>query len=185
MVAAPQPALPPEPAPQPSPARQASVLAFPSASEARVGFRRCNEAGLAIVRRSEGLYLRPYVCPAGFWTIGWGATRGLDGRPVTAQTPIITQDQADQLLHRDLADSERAVARLLPVPLTDNQYSALVDFTFNLGSGALQRSTLRQLILRAEHASVPAELTKWVRGGGRVLPGLVARRRAEGALYAS
>ena len=73
--------------------------------------------------------------------------------------------------------------RLIKIPLTDNQFAALVSFTFNLGGGALQRSTLRQKVNRKEHGEVPAEFMKWVRAGGRKLPGLIKRRAAEAALY--
>ena len=140
---------------------------------------------MRIIRAFEGFYATPYVCPAGVWTIGYGATRDRFGRPVSRETPPVDHETADAMLERDVRDSEIAVARLLPVPLTGNQYSALVSFTFNLGSGSLQRSTMRQKILRGDHDEVPAELAKWVRGGGRVLPGLVRRRRAEGVLYAT
>ena len=149
----------------------------------RIGRRRCNEAGWRIVRSFEGFRAHPYVCPAGVWTIGYGATRGTDGNAINRTTSPIDQSTADALLDRDIVSSEAAVARLLPVPMTDNQFSALVSFTFNLGAGALQRSTLRQVILRGDHGAVPRELAKWVRGGGRVLPGLVRRRSAEALLY--
>ena len=81
--------------------------------------------------------------------------------------------------------SERAVLRLISVPLTDGQFDALVSFTFNLGSGALQRSTLRRKVNRGEHEGVPAEMMKWVWAAGKKLPGLVRRRRQETKAYAS
>ena len=79
--------------------------------------------------------------------------------------------------------AERAVLRLIKVPLTDGQFDALVSFTFNLGSGALQRSTLRRKVNREEHEEVPAEFLRWVWAGGRKLRGLVRRRAAESVLY--
>ncbi len=151
--------------------------------DARAGFRRVNEAGLALIRRFEGLFLRPYICPAGWWTIGYGATRGIDGAPVTAAHRAITADEADALLRRDVNVAELGVARLCPVALTDNQYAALASFAFNCGTGALQRSTLRQVVNRGDHAEVRREFMRWTRGGGRELPGLVRRRRAEAGLY--
>jgi len=162
-----------------------SVVTAPAPTLPTLGSRRCNEDGLRIIRAFEGFYPGPYICPAGVWTIGYGATRDRFGRPVSRETPPVDHETADAMLERDVRDSEIAVARLLPVPLTGNQFSALVSFTFNLGSGSLQRSTMRQKILRGDHDEVPAELAKWVRGGGRVLPGLVRRRRAEGVLYAT
>lgn len=149
----------------------------------RAGARPTNDSGVELVKTFEGYSARPYMCPARVWTIGYGATKGLDNRPVTPEHPHITRDQGTTLLRRDLGDSERAVARLSPVAINDNQYATLVSFVFNCGAGAYQRSTLRQVVNRGDHADVPAELMKWVRGGGQVLPGLVRRRRAEGALY--
>ena len=81
--------------------------------------------------------------------------------------------------------AERAVLRLIAVPLADRQFDVLVSFTFNLGVGALQRSTLRRKVNREEHGEVPAEFLKWVWGGGRRLPGLVQRREAESCRYAT
>jgi GH24 family phage-related lysozyme (muramidase) len=97
----------------------------------------------------------------------------------------VTQAEATELLRRDVRIAERAVLRLISVPLTDGQFDALVSFTFNLGAGALQRSTLRRKVNRGEHEGVPAELMKWVWAAGKKLPGLVRRWQAEGVAYAS
>ena len=83
----------------------------------------------------------------------------------------------------DVGIAERAVLRLISVPLTDGQFDALVSFTFNLGAGALQRSTLRRKVNHGEHESVPAELMKWVWAAGKRLPGLIRRRKAEALHY--
>lgn len=96
----------------------------------------------------------------------------------------ITQAEATELLRKDVGIAELAVLRLISVPLTDGQFDALVSFTFNLGAGALQRSTLRRKANRGEHDSVPAELMKWVWAAGKRLPGLVRRRKAEALAYA-
>jgi lysozyme len=95
----------------------------------------------------------------------------------------ITPEQAEALLRQDVQTAEQAVLRLITVPLTDGQFDALVSFTFNLGAGALQRSTLRRKVNRGDHAAVPAEFRKWVWAGGRKLQGLVRRRKAETKLY--
>jgi lysozyme len=95
----------------------------------------------------------------------------------------VDEDEALDLLRKDVAVAERAVLRLINVPLTQGQFDALVSFTFNLGSGALQRSTLRRKVNREEHDDVPAEFMKWVWAGGRKLKGLVKRRKAEVAFY--
>lgn len=92
---------------------------------------------------------------------------------------------ATELLRKDAAIAERAVLRLISVPLTDGQFDALVSFTFNLGAGALQRSSLRRKVNRGEHESVPAGLMKWVWAAGMKVSGLIRRREIEGALYKS
>lgn len=89
------------------------------------------------------------------------------------------------MLRRDVVSAERSVLRLITVPLTDGQFDALVSFTFNLGAGALQRSTLRQKVNRKEHGEAAAELLKWCWAGGRKLAGLLARRKAEALHYLS
>jgi lysozyme len=145
--------------------------------------RHVTDMGLALIKRFEGFSAKPYLCPAGWWTIGFGAIHGLDGQPVTATTPPVTEEEAETLLRRDVAVAERAVLRLITVPLANGRFDALASFAFNLGGGALQRSTLRRRVNREEHADVPGEFRKWVWGGGKRLPGLVWRRKAEVILY--
>ena len=145
--------------------------------------RHITDEGLALINRFEGFSATPYLCPAGWWTIGWGAVRDGNGKPVTAATPPISEDEAEALLRRDIGLAERAVLRLIAVPLAEGQFDALVSFTFNLGAGALQRSTLRRKVNREDHGDVPAEFLKWVWGGGKRLPGLVKRREAEATCY--
>jgi GH24 family phage-related lysozyme (muramidase) len=124
-----------------------------------------------------------YICPAGYPTIGYGHVVNPDERQQFASG--ITSEQAEALLRQDVQIAERAVLRLITVPLTDGQFDALVSFTFNLGAGALQRSTLRRKVNRGDHAAVPPEFRKWVWAGGRKLEGLVRRREAEAALYSA
>ncbi len=145
--------------------------------------RHISKQGLDLICRFEGFSPVIYICPAGYPTIGYGhliteANKGqfLDG---------VDEDKALKLLRSDVGKAERAVLRLIAVPLTQGQFDALVSFTFNLGSGALQRSTLRFKVNREEHHDVPAELMKWVWAGGRKLKGLVKRRKAEAKHYAS
>jgi lysozyme len=132
----------------------------------------------------EGLFLKPYICPAGVPTIGYGATYYEDGRRVTLADPPITKARAEALLDWELARTLPIVLRLCPTlaewgPVPTG---AVLDFTFNLGTGNLQASTLRKRINAGDVAGARTELGKWVRGGGRVLPGLVRRRAAEAAL---
>ena len=144
--------------------------------------RHLTDDGLALIERFEGFAPEIYVCPGGWPTIGYGHVvrdhereRFVDG---------IDGATADELLRCDVEVAERAVLRLICVPLEDGQFDALASFAFNLGAGALQRSTLRRKVNREEHAAVPAEFRRWVWAGGRRLKGLVRRREAEGALYA-
>ena len=97
----------------------------------------------------------------------------------------IIREEAAELLRRDVRIAASAVSRLITNPLADGQFDALVSFTFNLGAGALQRSSLRKKVNRGEHSDVPVELMKWVWSAGRKLPGLMRRRQAEGALYSA
>lgn len=137
--------------------------------------------GIRLVKHFESFSSVPYLCPAKIWTIGYGHT----GAYVNQDTPPITLIQAEELLQHDLIRFEQAVLRLIARPLKDGQFDALVSFAFNLGAGALQRSTLRTKCNRGEDAEVPAEFMKWVWAGGKKLPGLVKRRRAESTLYRS
>ena len=141
------------------------------------------EVAAALCRRFEGFYSRPYLCPAGVPTIGYGATRYLDGRVVRLSDPPISREAAERML---LVMVRRtylpAVVALCPHIDTPGRAAALIDFTFNLGAGALRASTLRRRVNAGQWGEVPRELRKWVRGGGKVLKGLVIRREAEAAL---
>ena len=96
---------------------------------------------------------------------------------------VVEEQKEEDLLIKDVLLAEQAVCRLINVPLTNGQFDALVSFTFNLGSGALQRSTLRRKVNREEHEDVPEQLLRWVWAGGRKLRGLIRRRSAEMLLY--
>ena len=138
---------------------------------------------LALMRRFEGLYLTPYLCPAGVPTIGFGATYYEDGTRVTLFDAAITRERAEQLLINTVrAVYLPQVMRLCPGIDNANRLAALIDFTFNLGASALKHSTLRRKLNAGAWDAVPAELRKWVKGGGKVLRGLVIRREAEAAL---
>ncbi|MDN8001321.1 lysozyme [Burkholderia multivorans] len=145
--------------------------------------RHVTDAGLDLIKRFEGFSPTIYICPAGYPTIGYGHVVLPHEREQFAEG--ITQAEATDILRKDVGIAERAVVRLISAPLTDGQFDALVSFTFNLGAGALQRSTLRRKANRGEHESVPAELMKWVWSAGKKLPGLIRRRRLESNIYAS
>lgn len=124
----------------------------------------------------DGRY-KSYRCPANVSTIYCGLTRGVrDGM-------VIDEATGQKMFAKELAGFEDAVERLVKVPLNQNQFDALVSFSFNCGVGALQNSTLLKVLNAGKYADVPAQLLRWNKGGGKVLPGLVRRRKAEGALF--
>ena len=132
----------------------------------------------------EGLYLKPYLCPAAVPTIGVGSTFYEDGTRVTLKDPPITRERAMALLEHELLQCLPRVRRLCPglADWGEVATGAILDFAFNCGTGALAGSTLRRRINADDVPGARVELMKWVRGGGRVLPGLVKRRAAEAAL---
>lgn len=134
--------------------------------------------GLDLIEFFESLSLVPYICPAGYWTIGWGHLI----RPGEEFTEI-TEDEADQLLRLDVHDAERAVNRLIRVELEQHQFDALVSFTFNAGGGALQSSTLRRCVNREDHQAAADQFLRWKYAKGVVQRGLVLRRMAERLMY--
>jgi len=133
--------------------------------------------GLTILRQFEGLSLVAYQCPAGIWTIGYGHTR--DVHPGDA----ITRDRAEELLLEDLAWAEECVTGAVTHPLTQNQFDALVVFTFNVGPAAFRKSTLLKKINSGDLAGAYLEFARWNKAGGQPLPGLTARRAAEANLF--
>lgn len=120
----------------------------------------------------------PYLCPAGFWTIGYG-------RRCESDHPPITRKEAEAYLEQDMRTALNATLRYCPVLAQEpeSRLAAIVDFTFNLGVGRLQASTLRRRINQCQWPSAAKELRRWVYGGGKVLPGLVARREKEALLF--
>ena len=155
---------------------------------------RVSEKALTCIRHHEGVRYKPYRCPAKLWTVGVGhvlyPAQGrlpLDQRDAFPLEPhdnrTFSSDEVDGLLSADLIRFEIGVARLFPMVLTQGQNDALVSFSFNLGLGGVQRSTLRQKVLRKEMESAADEFLKFTRGGGRILPGLVKRRNDERALF--
>lgn len=140
--------------------------------------KQIGRAGLDLIKHFEGLKLRSYLCPAKVWTVGYGSTG-----PHVKPGMVITEPQADKLLQDDLDRFERAVTQLVTVPLTQNQYDALVSFAFNCGIAALTKSTLLKRVNARQFDLVSAEFAKWNKGGGKVLAGLTRRRKAEAELF--
>ena len=138
--------------------------------------------GLALVKEFEGLRLKAYKCPALVWTIGYGHTSSA-GAPIVTSDLEITRDEAEEVLKRDMGQYEDGVRKLVTIGITQGQFDALVDFAYNAGVGALQKSTLLKRVNAGKFDEVPAEFMKWTKGGGKELPGLVRRRRAEVKLW--
>ena len=136
----------------------------------------------ALLKKYEGCKLKAYRCPANVCTIGYGHTSAA-GNPVVTDGMTITQKQCDDILRSDLVKYETAVHNMVQQPLNQHQFDVLVDFAYNAGIGALKSSTLLKKVNAAKFDEVPAELMKWTKGGGKVLPGLVKRRQAESAWW--
>ena len=160
----PRPVAVPTPSPAPTP-----VVSGP---------KRTNANGLLLIKSFEGLRLHAYRDAVGIWTIGYGTTRGV--RPGMR----ISEVEAEKFLQEDLTRFEQAINEAVQVPINDNQFSALVSFTYNVGSGAFRSSTLLRLLNQRQSVhAVADQLPRWNRAGGRVLAGLTRRRNAERALF--
>lgn len=144
---------------------------------------KTSQAGIGLIKRFEGFSGKPYRCPADIPTIGYGSTRYADGREVSMSDQPITEAQAVQLLADTLGRYEKGVTGLVTVPLTQSQFDALVSFAYNLGLGNLGNSTLLKKLNNRDYSGAADEFPRWVRGGGKILPGLVARREAERKLF--
>jgi len=131
-----------------------------------------------LLKKFEGCKLKAYKCPAGIWTLGFGHTTAA-GEPTVTEGLVITQAEAEAILKRDLVKYEKGVMDLVKVQLTQHQFDVLVDFAYNAGVGNLKTSTLLKKVNAGDFDAVPTELMKWTKGGGKELPGLVRRRRAE------
>lgn len=145
---------------------------------------KLSQSGLDLIKSFEGYHRAlpdgrciAYRCPAGVWTLGWGATVGI--RPGM----IWTRDEAEAAVRRELETFEAGVVRLVTVPLNQNEFDALVSFAYNCGLGALGKSSLLRKLNAGDRVGAAEAFKLWTRGGGRVLPGLVRRRNAEAALF--
>lgn len=148
------------------------------------------EIAEALCRRFEGFRAKPYLCPAGIPSVGYGSTYYPNGRKVTLQDKSITEQEARAMLMYELLNTfAPGVIRQCPILLTlaikTNDWrklNAIIDFAYNLGVGRLQTSTLKRKINAQDWDGVKEQLSLWVRGGGRILPGLVTRRKVEASL---
>lgn len=138
--------------------------------------------GLALIKRFEGLRLDAYRDAVGVWTIGYGHT-SMAGAPEVREGLRISEADAHEILARDVDAFARGVRNLVKVELSDPQFSALVSFAYNVGLGGFKRSSVLTAVNASDFDAVPRRLNLWAKAGGRVLPGLVRRRAAEGALF--
>ena len=140
--------------------------------------RFINKIGIELIKYFEGFSSNIYTCSGGYKTIGFGH-KVLPNENYTS----ISLATAEEILAKDLFKAERSVINLINSPLTDNQFAALVSFTFNIGGAALQRSTLRQKINYGNYQGCKDEFLKWVYAGGKKVTGLILRRSAESKLF--
>jgi lysozyme len=145
-----------------------------------------SKKGAAFIAHFEGLKLALYNDPVGHCTIGVGHL--VHKGPINGSEPAefkggITRERAFELLQQDALTAAQEISRSVKVKLNDAQADALISFAFNVGTGAFRDSTLLKLLNGGDYASVPAQLNRWTKASGQTLPGLVTRRKAEGALF--
>ena len=133
---------------------------------------KTSEEGKALIKKFEGCELEAYQCSANVWTIGYGHTAGVN------EGDVCTQEDADRMLAEDLEEFEGYVREAVNVPLEQNEFDALIAWTYNLGPGSLQSSTMLKRINESNLDEVPNEMRRWNKSGGQVLDGLVRRREA-------
>ncbi|MAK80511.1 MAG: hypothetical protein CMJ17_01315 [Phenylobacterium sp.] len=138
---------------------------------------KTSQEGKALIKKFEGCELKAYLCPAQVWTIGYGHTAGV------SEGDVCTQEDADRMLAEDLEEFEGYVREAVDVPLEQNEFDALVAWTYNLGPGNLRSSTMLKKLNDSKFEEVPSEIRRWNKSGGEVLDGLVRRREAEALLF--
>lgn len=143
-----------------------------------------SDKGITLIKQFEGCKLTAYQDSVGVWTIGYGWTQPVDGKPIRAGMTI-KQETAERLLKTGLVSYESDVSRLVKVGLTQGQFDALVSFTYNLGARSLSTSTLLRKLNAGDYAGAADDFLRWNKAGGKVLNGLTRRREAERALFLS
>ena len=138
---------------------------------------KISKEGIALIKKFEGLELEAYKCPAGVWTIGYGHIKDVQEGDVWSET------HAEHMLEVELEEYENYVNAAVTVPLSQNQFDALVSWVFNLGNGNLTSSTMLKVLNSGDYAGVPAQIKRWNKAGGQVLDGLIRRREAEALLF--
>jgi lysozyme len=141
------------------------------------------KSGLDLIKEFEGFRAKAYRDSVGVWTIGYGHT-SMAGAPEVRPGMVITAEEAEQILARDVDVFARGVRKAVTTKISDEQFSALVSFAYNVGLGNFAKSSVLAAVNRDDFDAVPRRLQLWTKAGGRVLPGLVRRRAAEAALFA-
>ena len=145
---------------------------------------KISKTGLDLIKKYEGFESLPYLCPAKVPTIGYGATYYIGGTKVSMSDDAITKEEADDLLKRMVLRYENSVKKYVESELNQNQFDALISFTYNLGGGNLKKSTLLKKINKDPNdESIYFEFMKWNKAGGKILKGLSKRRAEEAKLY--
>tara|TARA_Y100001972_G_scaffold64277_1_gene78520 strand:- start:27 stop:491 length:465 start_codon:yes stop_codon:yes gene_type:complete len=140
-------------------------------------YMKISEYGLNLIKHFEGLELEAYQCAAGVWTIGYGHTK--DVQPGDQWS----ESHADHMLEVEMEEYENYVNTAVTVPLSQNQFDALVSWVYNLGNGNLTSSTMLKVLNSGDYAGVPAQIKRWNKAGGKVLEGLTRRRQAEADMF--
>jgi lysozyme len=145
---------------------------------------KINQASINLIKSFEGFFAKPYLCPAFVATIGYGTIKYPSGVKVKLTDPPITEKKALDYLIYEVTEKAKLIDPMLRDDLTENQFGALVSFSYNLGEGALKQSTLRIKINENPlNLEIRNEFSKWVYANGKKLNGLIRRRKAEADLY--
>ena len=146
---------------------------------------KTGKKGIDLIKEFEGFRAEPYRDAVGIPTIGYGNTYYEDGRAVKLTDPPITQARGEELLKSVLVRYESAVNRYVQVPISQNQFDALVSFAYNVGNENLRKSTLMKLLNEKKYGQAADQFPRWNRAGGNVLAGLTRRRARERELFLS
>ena len=147
---------------------------------------KLSQKGLELIKQFEGLKLTPYLCPASIPTVGYGNTYYPNGQKVKLTDPSITKEKAEELLKFLLVTYEKAVDSFCRDDISQGNFDALVSISYNIGVGALQKSTLiKKVNANPKDLTIKDEFLKWNKANGKVLAGLTKRRQAEANLYFS
>jgi len=138
---------------------------------------KISQEGISLIKKFEGCEYNAYKCAADVLTIGYGHTKGVK------EGDLVTQQEAENLLTKDLEGFEESVIEAVDMPMSQHQFDALVSWTFNLGPSNLNSSTMLKVLNKGDYEDVPAQIKRWNKAGGKVLEGLTRRREAEALLF--